>query len=110
MRETFKSQQVLISLGELSESVGAGAGAAKYRQQHRQGAHHIFSLMRSFGPIRGQYSGHVICLDQSEASVRKIRPIRGADTSQAGRSWPMIVRVTPGPREARNAPRRSEQS
>ena len=110
MRETFKSQQVLISLGELSESVGAGAGAAKYRQQHRQGAHHIFSLTRSFGPIRGQYSGHVICLNQSEASVRKIRPIRGADTSQAGRSWPMIVRVTPGPREARNAPRRSEQS
>ena len=26
--------------------------------------------IKQFGPIRGQYSGHVICLDQSEASIQ----------------------------------------
>ena len=32
-------------------------------------------------PIRGQYSGHVICLDQSEASITLLRMISGATYS-----------------------------
>ena len=70
----------------LGES-GAGAGAKYRRAAARQpgSTPHIFSLMRNFGPIQG------------------------ADTSQAGRSGPMMTGVTDA-REARNAPRRSEQS
>ena len=38
--------------------------------------------IRSGEPIRGQYSGHVICLDQSEASIHVIRSERVTVTHQ----------------------------
>ena len=72
-RETFESQQVWsvwVSQPEPELSTGSKAAA--------QAAHHIFSLMRHFWPIRAQCSGHVIRVDQSGTRTH----LRPADLDQ----------------------------